>query len=59
VALCARYGTTSLLIRNALGSLPCLVVRERVHGVLVNRVVQEGPLWGNLSNTRRASMGKP
>jgi hypothetical protein len=25
----------------------------------INRVVQEGPLWGNLSNAREASVGKP
>jgi hypothetical protein len=25
----------------------------------INRMVQEGPLWGNLSNARGAPMGKP
>jgi hypothetical protein len=54
-----QYGTTCLLIRIALGSVPCLVVRVRVHGVLVNYMVQEGPLWENLSITRGAFVEKP
>jgi hypothetical protein len=27
--------------------------------ICVNLMVQEGPLWGNLSNARGASVGKP
>jgi hypothetical protein len=27
--------------------------------ILVNRMVQEGPLWGNISNARGATVGKP
>jgi hypothetical protein len=43
-----RYRTIYLLIRIALESVSCSVVWRRVHGVLKNRVVQEG-----------ASVGKP
>jgi hypothetical protein len=52
------HGTTCSLIRIPSGSVPCSMVRSRVHGVLMNRMVQEGPLWGNRSNTRGASQGK-
>jgi hypothetical protein len=52
------YGTTCLLIRIASGKVPCSVVWGRVHGVPVNRVVQEGSLWGNLSIARGASVGE-
>jgi hypothetical protein len=44
-----RYRTACLLIRIALGSVPCSVVRGRVQGVLIIHVVQERPWWGNLS----------
>jgi hypothetical protein len=54
-----RYGTTCLLIMIASGIVPCSVVQGRVHGVLINCVVQEEPLWRNLSIARGASMGKP
>jgi hypothetical protein len=27
--------------------------------ILVNRMVQEGPLWENLSNAKGVSVGKP
>jgi hypothetical protein len=32
---------------------------EKGMAVPVNCMVQEGPLWGNVSNARGASMGKP
>jgi hypothetical protein len=32
---------------------------EKGMAIPVNRMVQEGPLWGNLSNARGASVGKP
>jgi hypothetical protein len=54
-----RYETTCLLIMIASGIVPCSVVQGRVHGVLINCVVQEGPLWRNLSIARGTSMGKP
>jgi hypothetical protein len=44
-----RYRTACLLIRIALGSVPCSVVQGRVQGVLIIHVVQERPWWGNLS----------
>jgi hypothetical protein len=36
----------------------CLVVRGRVHAVLINYVVQERPPWGNLSNAGGAYVGE-
>jgi hypothetical protein len=39
--------------------VPCSVVWGRVQGVVVNYVMQEGSLWGNLSIARGASMSKP
>jgi hypothetical protein len=53
------YGTTCSLIRIASGSVPYSMVRRRVHGVLVNRMVQEGPLWGNLSKAGYTTWSKP
>jgi hypothetical protein len=53
-----RHGTTCLLIRIASGSVPCSMVQGRVQGVLINRVVQEVPLWGNISNARGVCVGK-
>jgi hypothetical protein len=53
------YGMTCLLVRIASRSGPCSVVWERVHGVLINHTEQEGPMWGNLSIARGASVGKP
>jgi hypothetical protein len=53
-----QYGMICLLIRIASGSVPCSVVRGRVHRVLVNRVVQEGPLWGNLSKVGHTTWSK-
>jgi hypothetical protein len=41
------YGTICGLIKIALGSVPCSMVWRRVHWVLVNCMVQEGPLWRN------------
>jgi hypothetical protein len=32
---------------------------EKGVAIPINRMVQEGPLWGNLCNARGASMGKP
>jgi hypothetical protein len=52
------YGMTCLLIMIALESVPCSVVRERVQGVLINHMVQEGSPWGNISIARGASVGK-
>jgi hypothetical protein len=32
---------------------------EKDMAIPINCMVQEGPLWGNLSNARGASVGKP
>jgi hypothetical protein len=54
-----------LVWNNLLNNLDCF--RECVFlggaakgmAIPINRVVQEGPMWGNLSNARGASVGKP
>jgi hypothetical protein len=39
----------------------CVLLGGAVKGMAIpiNRVVQEGPLWGKLSNARGAYVGKP
>jgi hypothetical protein len=39
-----QYGTTCSLIMIASENVPCSVVQRRVHGVLKNCMVSEGPL---------------
>jgi hypothetical protein len=56
---CVRCGMSCLLTRIASGSVPCSVVRESVHGVHVNHVVQEKPMWGNLSKVGHTTRSKP
>jgi hypothetical protein len=40
------YGTILLLLRDALGSVSCSAERGRIHYLPVNRMVQEGPMFG-------------
>jgi hypothetical protein len=57
VSLCVWYGTTCSLIRIVSGIVPYLVMQRRIHEVLKNYMVQDGPLWRNLSIVRGVFVG--
>jgi hypothetical protein len=57
VSLCVWYGTTYSLIRIVSRNVPYLVMQRRIHEVLKNYMVQDDPLWGNLSIVRGVFVG--
>jgi hypothetical protein len=59
VSPCVWHGTACWLIKICFRECVLLGGAEKGMAIPINYMVQEGPLWGNLSNARGASVGKP